>query len=82
MFQFTEEKLGSAEKTELDAHFENLVNRAEKTRVWTDKTLKATEALLQPNPSRNTILFCLVYKICWFYYLHYIRIYFYPIQKT
>ncbi|XP_052221215.1 endophilin-B1-like isoform X2 [Dreissena polymorpha] len=49
--QFTEEKLGSAEKTELDAHFENLLNRAEKTRVWTDKTLHATEALLQPNPN-------------------------------
>ncbi|XP_052788880.1 endophilin-B1-like isoform X2 [Mya arenaria] len=49
--QFTEEKLGSAEKTELDAHFENLVNRSEKTRVWTEKTLKSTEALLQPNPN-------------------------------
>ncbi|KAL4218692.1 Endophilin-B1 [Mactra antiquata] len=49
--QFTEEKLGSAEKTELDAHFENLLNRAEKTRVWTDRSLKATEALLQPNPN-------------------------------
>ncbi|XP_045192891.2 endophilin-B1-like isoform X2 [Mercenaria mercenaria] len=49
--QFTEEKLGSAEKTELDAHFENLLNRSEKTRIWTDRTLKQTEALLQPNPN-------------------------------
>ncbi|XP_060606749.1 endophilin-B1-like [Ruditapes philippinarum] len=49
--QFTEEKLGSAEKTELDAHFENLLNRSEKTRIWTERTLKQTEALLQPNPN-------------------------------
>lgn len=49
--QFTEEKFGSAEKTELDAHFENLLNRAEKTKVWTEKTLKQTEALLEPNPN-------------------------------
>lgn len=50
-FQFTEEKIGSAEKTELDAHFENLIQRAEKTKVWTEKILRQTETLLQPNPS-------------------------------
>ena len=50
--QFTEEKLGQAEKTELDAHFENLLQRADKTRDWTDKILKQTEAVLQPNPSK------------------------------
>ena len=53
-FQFTEEKFGSAEKTELDAHFENLLNRAEKTKIWTEKTLKQTESLLEPNPSKYT----------------------------
>ena len=52
LFQFTEEKLGQAEKTELDAHFENLLQRADKTRDWTDKMLKQTEAVLQPNPSK------------------------------
>ena len=56
VFQFTEEKFGSAEKTELDAHFENLVNRADKTRVWTEKTLKQTEALLEPNPSKFLVV--------------------------
>ncbi|ESO85878.1 hypothetical protein LOTGIDRAFT_130216 [Lottia gigantea] len=51
--QYTEEKLGSAEKTELDAHFENLLQRAEKTRIWTEKVLNQTEAVLQPNPNQR-----------------------------
>nr|QEG99543.1 endophilin B1 [Clarias batrachus] len=49
--QFTEEKLGQAEKTELDAHLENLLSRAECTKHWTEKILKQTEVLLQPNPN-------------------------------
>ncbi|XP_067826017.1 endophilin-B2b isoform X6 [Heptranchias perlo] len=49
--QFTEEKLGQAEKTELDAHFENLLSRADSTKNWTEKILRQTEVLLQPNPS-------------------------------
>nr|XP_033817292.1 endophilin-B2 isoform X2 [Geotrypetes seraphini] len=49
--QFTEEKLGQAEKTELDAHFENLLARADSTRNWTEKILHQSEVLLQPNPS-------------------------------
>lgn len=49
--QFTEEKLGQAEKTELDAHLENLLMRAECTKQWTEKIMKQTEVLLQPNPN-------------------------------
>ncbi|CAH2316317.1 endophilin-B2 isoform X2 [Pelobates cultripes] len=49
--QFTEEKLGQAEKTELDAHFENLLSRADSTKNWTEKIQRQTEVLLQPNPS-------------------------------
>ncbi|XP_039540592.1 endophilin-B1a isoform X1 [Pimephales promelas] len=49
--QFTEEKFGQAEKTELDAHLENLLTRAECTKQWTEKILKQTEVLLQPNPN-------------------------------
>ncbi|XP_029294639.1 endophilin-B2-like isoform X3 [Cottoperca gobio] len=49
--QFTEEKLGQAEKTELDAHFENLMSRADCTKLWTEKIYRQTEVLLQPNPS-------------------------------
>ncbi|XP_004849215.1 endophilin-B2 isoform X9 [Heterocephalus glaber] len=49
--QFTEEKFGQAEKTELDAHFENLLVRADSTKNWTERILRQTEVLLQPNPS-------------------------------
>ncbi|XP_029003126.1 endophilin-B1-like [Betta splendens] len=49
--QFTEEKLGQAEKTELDAHLEQLLVRAENTKQWTEKIMKQTEVLLQPNPN-------------------------------
>ncbi|KAA0714441.1 Endophilin-B2 SH3 domain-containing GRB2-like protein B2 [Triplophysa tibetana] len=48
--QFTEEKLGQAERTELDAHFENLLSRADCTKNWTEKIYRQTEVLLQPNP--------------------------------
>ncbi|XP_038063505.1 endophilin-B1-like isoform X2 [Patiria miniata] len=51
--QYTEEKLGSAEKTELDAQFENLQQRADRTKLWTERILSRTEAVLQPNPSRR-----------------------------
>ncbi|XP_059406654.1 endophilin-B2-like isoform X2 [Carassius carassius] len=49
--QYTEEKLGQAEKTELDAHLENLIVRADCTKNWTEKIFRQTEVLLQPNPS-------------------------------
>lgn len=49
--QFTEEKLGQAEKTEYDAHFESLLQRADKTKEWTEKLIKQMEAVLQPNPT-------------------------------
>ncbi|XP_076613699.1 endophilin-B2b isoform X1 [Chaetodon auriga] len=52
--QFTEEKLGQAEKTELDPHLENLITRADGTRNWTEKILRQTEVLLQPNPIDHT----------------------------
>ena len=52
--QFTEEKFGQAEKTELDAQFENLLARADSTKNWTEKILRQTEVLLQPNPSEWT----------------------------
>lgn len=52
-FQFTEEKLGQAEKTELDPHLDNLITRADGTKNWTEKILRQTEVLLQPNPSKR-----------------------------
>ncbi|XP_034403523.1 endophilin-B2-like isoform X2 [Cyclopterus lumpus] len=52
--QFTEEKLGQAEKTELDPHLENLITRADCTKNWTEKIFRQTEVLLQPNPIDHT----------------------------
>ncbi|KAK2189117.1 hypothetical protein NP493_115g11003 [Ridgeia piscesae] len=49
--QYTEEKFGHADKTELDAHFENLLQRADNTRQWTESILSQTESVLQPNPN-------------------------------
>lgn len=51
--QLTEEKLGTSEKTELDAHFENLWERAENTRNCTEKIVRNAEAVLIPNPGNR-----------------------------
>lgn len=53
LLQLTEEKLGTSEKTELDAHFENLAERSDITKQWTEKILRDTEAVLTPNPGRK-----------------------------
>lgn len=49
----TEEKLGTSEKTEFDANFENLSERAEAARTWTEKIVRNTEAVLIPNPGNR-----------------------------
>ncbi|XP_037916260.1 endophilin-B1 isoform X2 [Hermetia illucens] len=51
--QLTEEKLGTAEKTELDSHFEHLAERAECTRNWTEKIVRNAEAVMVPNPGNR-----------------------------
>ena len=43
--------LGQAEATEYDAHLDNLIQKADRTKVWTEKILSQTETVLQPNPS-------------------------------
>lgn len=53
IFKLTEEKLGTAEKTELDAHYESLSDRAENTKIWTEKLVRDTEAVLTPNPGNR-----------------------------
>ncbi|KAK2119294.1 Endophilin-B2 [Saguinus oedipus] len=55
--QFMEEKCDQAEKTELEAHFENLLAQADSTKNWTEKILRQTEVLLQPNPSARVAEF-------------------------
>lgn len=51
--QLTEEKLGTSEKTELDAHFESLASRADVTKHWTEKMVGDTAAVLTPNPGNR-----------------------------
>ncbi|XP_031786599.1 endophilin-B2 isoform X1 [Nasonia vitripennis] len=51
--QITEETLGTSEKTELDAHFEHLAERANATKTWTEKILRNMEAMLTPNPGNR-----------------------------
>ncbi|XP_033220460.1 endophilin-B1 isoform X2 [Belonocnema kinseyi] len=51
--QLTEETLGTSEKTELDAHFEHLAERANVTKTWTEKILRNMEAMLTPNPGNR-----------------------------
>ncbi|XP_034950317.1 endophilin-B1 isoform X2 [Chelonus insularis] len=51
--QLTEETLGTSEKTELDAHFEHLTERANTTKMWTEKILRNMEAMLTPNPGNR-----------------------------
>uniref|UniRef100_A0A224YZ79 Sh3 domain protein sh3glb n=1 Tax=Rhipicephalus zambeziensis TaxID=60191 RepID=A0A224YZ79_9ACAR len=49
--QYTEERLGTSDKTELDAHFETLAQRSDRTKYWTERLVGKTEAVLQPNPN-------------------------------
>ncbi|XP_069768480.1 uncharacterized protein [Narcine bancroftii] len=48
--KFTEETLGQAEKTELDAHLANRLGKAESTKQGSEKIMKQTEVTLNPNP--------------------------------
>jgi len=49
--QLTEETFLKAEKTELDAHFDSLLTRADKTDEHTRRLLSSMESYLQPNPT-------------------------------
>ena len=43
--------LGQAEATEYDAHLDNLIQKADRTKYWTERILSQTGSVLQPNPS-------------------------------
>ncbi|CAF0922301.1 unnamed protein product [Adineta ricciae] len=52
--QFTEEKLGQVtDRTEYDDHFEQLLARADRTKLWTERLTSHVEAVLQPNPNER-----------------------------
>lgn len=45
--------MGTSEKTELDSHFENLWDRADTTKTFTEKIVRNAEAVLIPNPGNR-----------------------------
>lgn len=49
LLQYTEEQLGKAEPTVLDARFMSLSEKADRTKSRTEQLLSQTETLLQPN---------------------------------
>lgn len=51
LFQFTEEKLGKAERTENDPHFESLAGKTDNVKQYTERMVKNVEAVLVPNPA-------------------------------
>ncbi|XP_039953745.1 endophilin-B1 isoform X1 [Bactrocera neohumeralis] len=51
--QLTEEKLGTTERTEYDNEFQNLAERADITKTWTEKIVRDTETVLIPNPQNR-----------------------------
>ncbi|XP_069768759.1 uncharacterized protein [Narcine bancroftii] len=59
--QFTEEMLGQAEKTELDAYLVNLLGKAESTKRGSKKIMKQTEVPLNQTQVTNLIL-CRILK--------------------
>ena len=76
--QYAEETIGTAERTELDYEYEQLAEKADVYKLWTEKIVSKLEAVVQPNPSKLfflilffsfsiiNILFCLnfFFKIC------------------
>lgn len=51
--QYTEEKLGNAEKTEFDTHYDELVRQTDAIKLWTEKILSGAQAVLIPNPGNR-----------------------------
>ncbi|XP_069768473.1 endophilin-B1-like [Narcine bancroftii] len=51
--EFTEETLGQAEKTELDAHLANKLGKAESTKRGAEKIMKQTEVPLNQTQKKE-----------------------------
>ncbi|CAF0859068.1 unnamed protein product [Brachionus calyciflorus] len=51
--QFTEEKLGNAEKTYYQADLDNSIRRSDCTKTVTERIISNTTSLLQPNPNER-----------------------------
>ena len=55
--QFTEEKMGKAERTENDQAFDTLAKKTDKVKGYTEKLVKNTEAVLVPNPGKKNYIY-------------------------
>lgn len=60
--QYTEEKLGTSEKTELDQQYESLAEKCDKAKLYTEKVVNRAVSVLEPNPSLSTLCFVLMMK--------------------
>ena len=49
--QYAEETIGTAERTELDYEYEQLAEKADTYKLWTERIVAKLEAVVQPNPS-------------------------------
>jgi endophilin-B1 len=61
--------LGTSEKTELDAHFENLSQRCDLTKSWTEKLIRDVDAILTPNPGNLSVFLFIDFLISFIYFL-------------
>ena len=52
LFQYTEEKMGKAERTPLDPHLVELETKTDNMRNLTDKLKNNSAAVLVPNPGK------------------------------
>lgn len=53
--QYTEERLGQADKTELDPSAEELLAKIDRIQAGTERIVKNAECVLQPNPGERQI---------------------------
>ena len=51
--QYTEERLGQADVTELDPQAEELLAKIDRIQMWTEKIVKNADCVLQPNPGKD-----------------------------
>uniref|UniRef100_A0A2P2I095 Endophilin-B1-like n=2 Tax=Hirondellea gigas TaxID=1518452 RepID=A0A2P2I095_9CRUS len=51
--QYTEEKLGNAERTEFDGHYETLVKQSDAAKLWTEKLVAGAQSVVIPNPGNR-----------------------------
>lgn len=59
MLQYTEEKLGQAERTEMEPEYQALEKKADLTKSYTEKIKNNTAAVIVPNPGKENMWYSL-----------------------